>query len=117
MWTRVRRQRPAPAPDAVYRGVARIAGRFGYGPRPTQTAYEYAGTLSDLVPSVRTELQLVATAKVESTYAARPPEGDALAALRDAYRRLRVGLLRLAFRRRGGSPGGVRRPRSGGRSA
>ncbi len=97
-WTRSLRA-PAPEPEAVYRGVARLAGRFGYGPSPTQTAYEYAGTLGEIVPTVRGELQTVARAKVEATYAARPPQGDALYALRDAYRRLRVNLLRLAFRR------------------
>ena len=98
-WTRSMRG-PAPEPEAVYRGVARLAGRFGYGPAPTQTAYEYAGTLSEVVPKVRTELQMVARAKVETTYAGRPPRGEALLALRDAYRRLRINLLRLAFRRR-----------------
>jgi hypothetical protein len=98
-WTRSMRG-PAPEPEAVYRGVARLAGRFGYGPGPTQTAYEYAGTLSEVVPTVRAELQMVARAKVETTYAARPPRGEALLALRDAYRRLRINLLRLAFRRR-----------------
>jgi transglutaminase-like putative cysteine protease len=97
-WTRSLRA-PAPEPEAVYRGVARLAGRFGYGPSPTQTAYEYAGTLAEIVPTVRGELQTVARAKVEATYAARAPQGDALFALRDAYRRLRVNLLRLAFRR------------------
>ena len=95
------RRRPgaAPPPDVVYRGVARLAGRFGYGPRPTQTAYEYAGTLGALVPAVRTELHVVARAKVESAYAGRPVADDLLRDLVRAYRRLRVGLLRLAVRR------------------
>jgi transglutaminase-like putative cysteine protease len=87
-------------PEAVYRGVARLAGRFGYGPRPTQTAYEYAGSLGDVLPAVRPELQLVARAKVETSYARRPPRGPAMAALRAAYGRLRLRLLSLAFRRR-----------------
>lgn len=97
------RRGPAVAePEAVYRGVARLAGRFGYGPRPTQTAYEYAGTLGDVLPGVRAELQLVARAKVETSYAHRPPHGSAMAALREAYGRLRLRLLGLAFRRRRG---------------
>ncbi|HET7678233.1 MAG TPA: transglutaminaseTgpA domain-containing protein [Candidatus Limnocylindrales bacterium] len=99
-WGRSRGRPRRPEPDAVYSGVARWAGFFGHAPRPTQTAYEYAGVLGELVPGVRTELQLVARAKVEANYARRPAEGDALRALRDAYRRLRIGLLRLAFRRR-----------------
>jgi transglutaminase-like putative cysteine protease len=97
----VARQRrlPAPEPDLAYRGVARLAGRFGYGPKPTQTAYEYAGALGDVLPSVRGELQLVARAKVETTYARRSPDESMLAQLRAAYRRVRVGLFRLLVRR------------------
>ena len=94
------RRRPTPAPDVVYRGVARLAGRFGYGPRPTETAYEYAAVLGDIVPAVREELALVARVKVEATYGRRQPGPDAMAALRAAYGRLRVRLLTLAFRRR-----------------
>jgi len=94
------RRRPTPEPDVVYRGVARLAGRFGYGPRPTQTAYEYATVLGEIVPAVREELALVARVKVEATYGRRQPGPDAIAALRAAYGRLRVRLLALAFRRR-----------------
>jgi hypothetical protein len=94
------RRGPTPPPDAVYRGVARLAGWFGYGPRPTQTAYEYASALGDVVPAVRPELELVARAKVEATYARRQPGPAGMAALRVAYSRLRVRLLSLALRRR-----------------
>jgi hypothetical protein len=100
--SRARRRRPAPEADAVYRGVTRLAGRLGFAPLPTQTAYEYAGALGELLPAAREELQLVARAKVEGTYAHRPFQGERLAALHAAYRRLRVRLLRLAFRRRRG---------------
>jgi transglutaminase-like putative cysteine protease len=89
------------APDAVYGMVARIAGRFGYGPRPSQTVYEYAGSLGDVLPSVRPELTLVAAAKVESTYAHRDLGADTLRQLGAAQRRLRVRLLGLLFRRDG----------------
>ena len=94
------RRMPYPEPDLAYRGVARLAGRFGYGPKPTQTAYEFAGSLGEVVPQVRSELQVVAHAKVESTYARRRPDSAMLEQLREAYRRVRVGLLRLVFRRR-----------------
>ena len=87
-------------PDGFYASVAGIARRFGFGPRPTQTAYEYANALSDILPSSRPELQTVATAKVEVAYGRREIEEDRLRSLRDSYRRLRVALLRLAFRRR-----------------
>ncbi len=86
-------------PDLAYRGMARLATRFGYGPTPTQTAYEYAGTLGEVLPAVRTELQLVARAKVETTYARRRPDGEMRAKLRAAYRRIQIGLLRLVLRR------------------
>lgn len=88
-------------PEGVYAGVARLAGRFGFGPRPTQTAYEYAAALGDLLPDVRPELRTVATAKVEVAYGRRALGDSRLRALAEAQRRLRVGLLRLVFRRRG----------------
>jgi len=79
--------------------VVRIARRFGYGPRPTQTVYEYAGALGDELPAARPSLELVARAKVEVAYGARTLGQDRLGALRDAQRRLRVALLKLIFRR------------------
>jgi len=86
-------------PEGVYASVARLARRFGFGPRPTQTTFEYATALGDVLPAVRPELQTVATAKVEVAYGRRELGDDRLKDLRDSYRRLRVGLLRLAFRR------------------
>ena len=41
------------SPNDVYGSVARLAGRLGFGPRPTQTVYEYAGALGDELPMVR----------------------------------------------------------------
>jgi transglutaminase-like putative cysteine protease len=102
-WTRLRRG-ALPNPAAAYNGVARMAARFGYAPRPAQTAYEYAAMLGDMLPAVRPELELVARAKVESTYGHRVLGGARVAAVRRAYGRLRVQLLRLALRYR-------RRPR------
>ena len=89
-------------PEAVYRGLVGFAGRLGFAQLPTQTTYEYAGALGDLVPAAREELQLVARAKVEVTYGRRAMAGDGLVALHAAYRRLRVRLLRLVFRRERG---------------
>jgi len=86
-------------PDGVYASVAALARRFGFGPRPTQTAYEYATSLGDVLPGIRPELQTVATAKVEVAYGRHELGDDRLKALGDSYRRLRVALLRLAFRR------------------
>jgi transglutaminase-like putative cysteine protease len=86
--------------ESAWRSISRLAGRFGFGPRPTQTVYEYAGALGDVLPMARPELQTVARAKVEVAYGHRQLGADRLTALRDAQRRLRVALLRLAFRRR-----------------
>ncbi len=86
--------------DAAYGMVTRIASRLGFGPRPNQTVYEYAGTLGDVLPDVRPELQTVAHAKVESIYAREILGTERLARVREAQRRLRVSLLRLAFRRK-----------------
>jgi hypothetical protein len=86
-------------PEGVYASIAGLARRLGFGPRPTQTAYEYAAALGDILPNVKPELQTVATAKVEVSYGQRQLGEDRMSALRDAYHKLRVGLLRLAFRR------------------
>ena len=91
--------RPA-EPAAVYRTVAGMAGRLGYPRRPTQTVYEYLGSLSDVVPAVRPDLQLVARSTVEATYGRRRFSHDRLSALGEAQRRLRIALIRLVFVRR-----------------
>jgi hypothetical protein len=61
--------------------------------------YEYAGTLGDVLPEVRPELETVARAKVESVYAREVLGADRVETLRAAQRRLRVALLRLVLRR------------------
>ncbi|HEY8438924.1 MAG TPA: transglutaminase domain-containing protein [Candidatus Limnocylindrales bacterium] len=91
--------RSASTPEGVYASVTGLARRFGFGPRPTQTAFEYATALGDVLPNVRPELQTVAAAKVEVAYGHRTLGDDRLVALRTSYQRLRVALLRLAFRR------------------
>jgi hypothetical protein len=84
----------------VYAGVGRLAARFGFGPRPTQTAYEYAAALGDVLPDIRPELHTVAAAKVEVAYGRRTLGEDRIRALRESYRRLRIAMLRLLFRRK-----------------
>jgi transglutaminase-like putative cysteine protease len=101
--------RSASTPEGVYASVTALARRFGFGPRPTQTAFEYATALGDVLPTVRPELQTVASAKVEVAYGRRELGDDRLRSLRESYRKLRIGLLRLAFRR------GDRRRMRGGR--
>ena len=86
-------------PDRVYASLTGLAGRLGFGPRPTQTVYEYAGVLSEILPQSRPEIQTVAQAKVEVAYGRRMLGDERMAGLREAQRRLRMGLLRLLFRR------------------
>jgi len=91
--------RTAQEPDKVYGGVVRLARRLGFGPRPNQTVYEYAGSLGDVLPGARPDLQTVAVAKVEVAYGRRTLEPDRVAALLRAQRHLRVALFGLVFRR------------------
>ncbi len=87
------------SPDTAWRTLSRTASRFGFAPRPTQTIYEYATSLGELVPVAQHDIETIATAKVETSYAAMRIGGARLDAVRDATRRLRVSMLRLAFRR------------------
>ncbi|HEY8167565.1 MAG TPA: transglutaminaseTgpA domain-containing protein [Candidatus Limnocylindrales bacterium] len=98
-WSVRERRKPLAAPDAAFGGVARLAARFGYGQRPTQTTYEYATALGEVIPAARDELSLVARVKVETQYARRTPSPDVMLAVRHAYRRIRVRLLALIVRR------------------
>jgi transglutaminase-like putative cysteine protease len=106
----VRGPRGEISPDGAWLSLSRAASRLGFARRPTQTFYEYANALGELVPVARTDLQTVATAKVETSYAHVRLGGDRLRAVRDATRRLRVSLLRLVLRRARRRRGGARRP-------
>ncbi|CAN5785942.1 hypothetical protein BH23CHL8_BH23CHL8_23730 [soil metagenome] len=92
------RRLPAVDPEVAYRGVVSLATRLGHGPSPAQTSYEYVGRLAETLPSVRGDLELVARARVESTYARRLGSPDSLVVLRRAYARVRTALLRLLLR-------------------
>jgi transglutaminase-like putative cysteine protease len=85
--------------DGTYGSVTRLAARLGFAPRPNQTVYEFAGALGDVLPTVRPELETVARAKVEVAYGGQVLSDDRIRALREAHRRLRIGLLRLLARR------------------
>ncbi len=87
------------SPELAWRSLSRTASRLGFAPRPTQTVYEYAASLGDLVPVAGDDLQVVAAAKVETTYARARLGPSRLDAVRAANRRLRVSLLRLVLRR------------------
>jgi hypothetical protein len=101
------RRLPHTEPELAYSSVERLAARLGYASRPAQTAYEFTSGLAELVPVARDDLKLIATAKVEATYGRRQPGESLLRSLASAYRRVRLGLLRLLLRR----PRFLRRPR------
>ena len=99
-----RRPRRLQGPDAVYRGVVKMASRLGYKPLPTQTVFEYTGMLADIVPRARSPLAVVAMAEVEVTYGRRKLATDRLLSLAAAQQRVRRALLRLVFRLPGRGP-------------
>jgi hypothetical protein len=97
------RHLPAPEADRAYRGVVGLATRLGYGPKPTQTVYEYVDTLSEVIPSARKDLTVVGEARVVSAYGGRRGAREGMDALRSAYGRVRLALVGLFFRRRDGA--------------
>jgi Transglutaminase-like superfamily/TgpA N-terminal domain len=105
----MRRRRRVGVSDQLFDRVARLAARLGYGPHPSQTTYEYAGSLAEIVPRLRPELQLVANAKVETTYARGQAASGSLSAVHAAYGRIRRTLYMLFLRPRRPRP-----PRSSG---
>jgi transglutaminase-like putative cysteine protease len=86
-------------PDQAWGSLARLAARFGLGPKPSQTVYEYAGALGDAVPDARVELTTIARAKVEVAYGKRDLGSDRLRRIAEAYHRLRFALLSVAAKR------------------
>ena len=87
-------------PESAWGSVTGIARRLGFGPRPTQTIYEFSSALGDILPSARPELETVAQAKVEVAYGHRVLSPARVDAVRAATTRLRVRLLRLVLRPR-----------------
>jgi hypothetical protein len=94
------RRLPPGGAERAWRGITGFAARFGRGPTPTQTPYEYSVTLERVVPRVAQDLRTVADAKVASTYGPDHAGPGSGASLRGAYARARTGLLALLFRRR-----------------
>ena len=86
-------------PDQAWGSLAGLAARFGLGPRPSQTVYEYAGALGDEVPTARVELTTIARAKVEVAYGRADLGTDRLKRIAQAYQRLRLALIGVVVRR------------------
>jgi len=85
--------------ERAWSSLSRAAGRLGVRQRPTQTIYEYASALGDLVPVARSDLRTVADATVEATYGGTDLAPGRLVAVRLAMRRLRLSMFRLVVRR------------------
>ena len=92
------RRLPEGDDSLAYRGIVSLATRLGYGPHPSQTEFEYAGTLSEAIPTVRDDLFVVTDAQVQTTYGARNLDDERRGLLRGAYARIRTALLRLSLR-------------------
>ena len=75
---------PAVTPELAWGTVGRLAARFGFAPRPTQTVYEFAGALGDAVPVARSDLETVARAKVEVVYGRTRFSKDRMRIIREA---------------------------------
>jgi transglutaminase-like putative cysteine protease len=99
-WAAYRRvpRKPMPA-DQAWGSLSRLASRFGLGPRPSQTVFEYAGSLGEQVPAARVELTTLARAKVEVAYGKRDLGDDRLRRIAEAYHRLRIALIGVVLRR------------------
>jgi transglutaminase-like putative cysteine protease len=93
-----RRGTPSIEPGRAYAGLVALASRLGHPPRPAQTVYEYTGGLAQLVPAIETDLRTLALAKVEATYGPKRRSPGLGTWLVGAYRRARMGLLRLIVR-------------------
>ncbi len=87
------------SPERAWSSLSRAAGRFGVRQRPTQTIYEYASALGELVPVARADLRTVADATVEATYGGTELAPGRIMAVRAAMRRLRLSMFRLVVRR------------------
>jgi transglutaminase-like putative cysteine protease len=85
------------SPETAWAAVSKSASRFGFAPRPTQTVYEYASSLGELIPVAKPDIGTVADAKVETTYARTQLTPEREHAVAMSMRRLRVSLLRLIF--------------------
>jgi transglutaminase-like putative cysteine protease len=86
-------------PEHAWGSLARLAARFGLGPRPSQTVYEYAGALGDELPTARVELTTIARAKVEVAYGHRTLDTDSLKRIALAFHRLRLAIFGVVLRR------------------
>lgn len=84
--------------NLAYLGIVSLATRLGYGPRPSQTEYEYASELSKTIPNVRADIYVVTDAQVQTSYGLRGLDRERRGLLRTAYARIRTALLRLSLR-------------------
>jgi len=83
-----------PAAARLWGRLARGAALAGIGPRPNQTAYEFAGALAQAVPDLGPEVHLLASAYVVEMYAAPGNAPSRTGELWAAWRRVAAALRR-----------------------
>jgi hypothetical protein len=93
------RRLPVADGSLAFGRIVGLATRLGHGPHPSQTEYEFASSLGEALPAVREDLHLVAGARVEARYGRRRAPSIGAPALRRAYGRVRLALVRWALRR------------------
>jgi len=85
--------------DRQWAQLLLAADRAGVRQRPSETDYEYAVWLEEQIPARRPEIRTIADAKVFGSYSGRGITSDAIEAMHNAWRRLRLPLVWLAIRR------------------
>jgi hypothetical protein len=73
----------------IYANLVRLAREAGYPRAPSQTPYEYLGTLYRALPGSEIDVQVITEAYVNAHYGEVPDTRDELQRIRDAWERVR----------------------------
>jgi hypothetical protein len=88
--------------SSLYARALRAGDWLGVPPNVSLTPHEYADRVGRAMPSAQGPVRVVAELYTQERYAARPPDGNALGAARDAWRDLRgIAIGALLRRNRG----------------
>lgn len=73
----------------IYANLVRLARDAGYPRAPSQTPYEYLGTLNQALPGSEADVQAITEAYVNAHYGQVPDSREDLQRIRDAWERVR----------------------------
>jgi hypothetical protein len=73
----------------IYANLVRFARDAGYPRAPSQTPYEYLGTLNQALPGSEADVQVITEAYVNAHYGQVPDTREELQRIRDAWERVR----------------------------